>query len=113
MQMQFITYLLWKKLPFNHSPNEGKRTAQEGNKLKRMGMSRGFPDLEIPLPVHGKHGLYIEFKTAKGRTSPEQTEWLDLLNRSGYVAEIARSFDDARQILENYLQGENDERQQL
>lgn len=103
MQMKFITYLQWRKIPFNHSPNEGKRTPQEGNKLKRMGMSKGFPDLEIPLPCNGKHGLYIEFKTASGKVSPEQQAWLDRLNKSGYVAQVARSYAEAEKILERYL----------
>lgn len=104
MQMQFVEYLLWRNiLHFNHSPNEGKRDPREGNKNKRMGTSPGFPDLEIPLPCNGKHGLYIEFKTEKGSLSPQQREWLNYLNEQGYTAEVARSFDGAVDILKEYL----------
>lgn len=105
--MAFVEWLhivgIWY---FNHSPNEGRRTAQEGNKLKKMGMSKGFPDLEIPIPRHNKHGLYIELKTESGRVTPEQKKWLDYLNGCGYVAVVARSFDEARKITQEYLKNE-------
>lgn len=104
-QMQFVNYLRWKRIRCNHSANEGKRTAAEGNKLVKMGMSKGFPDLEIPLPVGNKHGLFIEFKTSKGTTSFEQKKWLEYLNNSGYVAEVARSYTEAVNILTRYMEG--------
>ena len=106
-QMQFINYLRWRHIKFNHSPNEGKRSPQEGNKLVKMGMAKGFPDVEIPLPCRDKHGLYIEFKAGKGKLSPEQKEWLEYLEQQGYVAKVARSFAEAQKILNEYL-GEKD-----
>lgn len=107
IQMQFINYLRWKRIRFNHSPNEGKRSPQEGNKLVKMGMSKGFPDLEIPLPAGGNNGLYIEFKTKKGTLTFEQKKWLEYLNNNGYVAKVARSYDEAVKILTAYLEGNN------
>lgn len=106
-QMLFVEYLqrigIWY---FNHSANEGKRTAQEGNKLKKMGMSKGFPDLEIPLPRGDKHGLYIEFKSETGKPTPEQKRWLEYLRKQGYEAILAYSFEEARKGLHSYLNSE-------
>lgn len=107
MQMEFIEYLNRIGIKFyNHSPNEGKRSAKEGNKNKKMGTQRGFPDLEIPYPANGKSGLYIEFKTKKGTVQPEQNNWLSYLNSKGYVAVIVRSFEDGCEVLKSYLKGQ-------
>lgn len=90
---------------YNHSPNEGKRTPQEGNKLKRMGMSKGFPDLEICVPKNGFHGLYLEFKSGKGKLSPEQKEWGERLGEAGYKVAVVRSCNEAIEVFEAYMKG--------
>ena len=102
--MAFVEWLKYIGIRyFNHSPNEGRRTAREGDKLKKMGMSRGFPDIEIPYPRHQKHGLYIEFKSKTGKLTPSQKDWLEHLNSNGYVAVVCRSFDEARKVTTEYL----------
>ena len=42
----------------HHIPNEGIRT--NGPVLKAAGMKAGVPDLSLPVPRRGFHGLYIE-----------------------------------------------------
>ena len=103
MQMRFVQWLEWSKLPFHHSPNEGKRSPQEGNKNKRMGTSKGFPDMFIPVPSQDKHGLFIEFKSKNGALSPEQKEWMQKLNDYGYTAVVARSDVEAINLTNLYL----------
>jgi len=43
----------------------------------------GYPDLTL---VRGDQLLFVELKSAKGRLTTEQTEWLQAL---GYVASVA------------------------
>jgi hypothetical protein len=49
-------------------------------------------------------GLFIEMKRQKGgRISEEQSRWIAELNKSGYRAVVAYGFEDAKQIILNYL----------
>lgn len=74
-------------------------------KAKRAGcLNKGFPDLLLPVPKKGKHGLFIELKTEKGRTSNEQKAWLNVLNAFGYKAEVAHGLEEAWEILTDYLE---------
>ncbi len=41
----------------------------------------------------------IEVKTATGRVSPEQTNFINVVRRAGGIAGIARSVEDARRII--------------
>ena len=41
----------------------------------------------------------IEVKTATGRVSPEQRQWLDAVQTAGGIAGVARSVDDALRIV--------------
>lgn len=105
-QEALVKYCLLKSIPIVHIPNESKRSASYGAKLKRMGLAPGFPDLFIPKAVNGAHGLFIELKTAKGKTSKEQKDWIMLLRSEGYTAYVCRGFDAAKKAIELYLKGE-------
>lgn len=96
---------LWKQgIKFNASANGGSRNYLEAAKLKRMGVSSGFPDLEIPIPSGPYHGLYIELKRVKGGVvSESQREWLSHLNKNGYFARVAKGFEEARDLILYYL----------
>lgn len=102
-------YLNYLGLLFNHSPNEGIRKPQYVVKLKRMGMSVGFPDFFIYEPRGGYHGLAIELKRRKcGRVTEEQKKCLKELSERGYYATVCYGFDDAKAVIDRYLkqQGE-------
>ena len=43
--------------------------------------------------------LSIEVKTATGRLRPEQQQWLDAVQAAGGIAGVARSVEDAQQIM--------------
>lgn len=101
---------LWKTKPEVHElsfavPN-GRTSAIEGLKYKRQGAKAGVPDVVVAFPVKPYHGLYIEFKRREGgKVSEAQQAWLDNLNRVGYLAVVAKGFDEAKNVMENYLLG--------
>lgn len=103
-QIRLATWLTKNGIRFTASGNGGRRSPVEGLNLKRMGLSPGFPDLEIPLPSGSYHGLYIELKSESGgRLSNLQADWLNYLNDKGYCARVAKGFEEAKQIVVNYL----------
>lgn len=103
-QIKFATWLSKRGVKFSASANGGSRNYIEAAKFKRMGVSAGFPDIEIPLPVKPYHGLYIEIKRLKGgRVSDLQKEWLDYLNKHGYCAMVAYGCEEAKDIFLKYI----------
>lgn len=76
----------------------------EGLKYKRLGAKAGVPDVVIDYPVLPYHGLRIEFKRREGGVVSEaQQDWLDKLNRLGYLACIAKGWEEGAAIVEKYL----------
>ena len=91
-------------LLFYHIPNGGHRNIFEGAKLKRMGVSAGIPDLCIPMPFNGYHGLYIELKRREGgQVSEAQKCWLANLSALGYAVHVANGWDAARIAIMEYF----------
>lgn len=88
-----------------HIPNGGKRNAAEAAHLKRLGVKAGVPDLFLPVPLHGYHGLYIEMKADKGRVSEKQSEWLGWLTNQGYCTAVCYGADQAICVIKNYYGG--------
>ena len=86
-----------------HCPNGGSRNVVEAANLKRMGVRSGVPDLCLPYPSNGYHGLYIEMKTDKGRSTAAQREYIDWLNEQGYMALVCHGAGEAINALEVYL----------
>ncbi len=101
-----VEYCSLRGVPVAHVPNEGKRSPQQGAKLKRMGLSPGFPDLVIPLPCGVYHGLYIELKVGNNKTTADQKRWLTKLSTNGYAATACWGVDEAMNTISRYLKGE-------
>lgn len=78
-------------------PNGGKRTAWAARQAKLEGMSAGFPDVLCLWPVGGIAA--IEFKSAKGRLSEAQIEWIDGLSAMGFAVTVSRDADHALEFL--------------
>ena len=104
VQEAVVEYCDIMKIVCVHIPNESKRSAAYGAKMKRMGLRKGFPDLFIPTARQGFHGLFIELKRDKlAHPTKEQLEWLSYLNREGYRAIIAHGVDAAMKEIKNYM----------
>ena len=83
----------------------GARTSiSEAKRIKASGYKRGFPDVFIYEPRGDHHGLSIEMKREKGGVvSKHQKQWKEDLSERGFQSTIAKGFDHAVQILEDYL----------
>ena len=64
----------------------------------------GFKTIEVTSDMVGqKLAVFtsIEVKTAKGKLSPMQHNWLSCVNKAGGITGVARSVQDAIQIISN------------
>lgn len=97
-------WLRTKGYPFSHIANEtGSDPAarRRAVRMKRAGVSRGFPDYLVFPPGHN---IAIELKRQKGgRATPEQREWLQVLARNGFKAAICHGRDDAVEFIEEII----------
>lgn len=90
-----------------HVPNGGSRGKAEAGRFRAEGVKSGVPDLCLPVARGEWHGLYIELKRTKGgHVSPEQERWISALREQGYAALVARGWEQAREIITEYLEVE-------
>jgi hypothetical protein len=75
-------------------------------KYKAEGMTNGVSDLFLCVSRRGYHGLWLEMKDmGKGEKSlsKDQQLWLADMHEQGYRAEWAAGFEQAKEIITNYL----------
>ena len=107
--LEQVTLISWYRRTFKNElliaiPNGGKRHIKTAVAMKQEGVSKGFPDLFLPVPSSKYHGLFIELKRQKGGTvSKEQKSWLEYLNSVGYQATVCKGFLEAKEVIECYL----------
>lgn len=116
-QMEFVRWLRINKIPHFHCPNEvGGQTRSlkvRAIKMKRMGVSKGVPDLFIFIPVAGINGhtdayqaVAIEMKRKKNaRTSEEQKEWLKVLELAGIPCAVCKGAEKAIEFIKEVQEG--------
>ena len=82
IQIDVVNWLKSKqsdyRMRFFCIPNEGQRKVWFLNKLVRMGLKSGVPDLVIEFP-QGRM-VYLEIKAEKGKLSETQQNWLKVSN---------------------------------
>jgi len=106
-QTKLVVWMTKANITHFAIPNGGFRNANEAFNLKRTGVKSGIPDLCIPVPTSSYHGLYLELKRMSGgRVSDNQIFWIDYFNKVGYLAVVARGFDEAKKIITEYLNNE-------
>ena len=84
--------------------NEGFRSMRLGDQLKAAGLRSGVPDVFLPVPRHGMHGLWLELKVTGNRTTAAQDMWHRDLIAQGYAVRVVYGFVEARDVLIEYLQ---------
>lgn len=106
MSIALATYikLSYPKVLFSHIPNGGKRNVREAVKFKRMGVRRGLPDFLI-FETNDPYlrGVAIELKVKPNKPSSEQLEVIEELKRLKWAAHICYSFNEAKIIIDKYL----------
>ena len=85
-------------------------------KMKEAGLIPGIPDISLPVPRSGYHGLYIELKRKKWRdkdgkiryssTSKDQVKVIAFLRENGYRVDICEGADEAKKAIVGYLEGD-------
>lgn len=84
-------------------PNGGSRNLFEARNLKLQGVKPGVPDMFLPIPNKKYHGLFIELKHGKNKPTKYQLEWIDYLNKAGYLAVICYGHEAAFKAIKNYI----------
>lgn len=80
--------------------NTGAMAIGEGKarRFVRFG-AKGQPDIQGYLTGTGR-AMYIEVKKPSGKVAPEQQEFIDLANKHGALAFVARSVSDVFNVLD-------------
>lgn len=84
-------------------PNGEYRHKATAARLKAAGVKAGVPDVFLPVARDGKHGLWIELKAGKNRTSAFQNLWLKDLHMQGYAAVVCYGWVEAAAKIVTYL----------
>lgn len=85
-----------------HVPNEGRRSAIQGARLKNLGMLKGVSDFIIfdETPRGGYKGIAVEMKRIKrSSTSEEQIAFLQKMADRGYLAVVTKGHQAAEEVL--------------
>lgn len=92
-------------------PNGGERNIKVAAGLKAEGVKSGVPDIFLPAPGWGKHGLFIEMKKEmyrnrkNGGCSDEQLGYIEYLSGCGYTVRVCYNWIEASEVIVNYLEG--------
>ena len=90
------------KIPFYHIANERKSSMVYGKMLKRMGVVAGFADCFLPRGNATFKGLFLELKSAKGKPTISQINFLGQMMAEGYFTAITYSTDEALLIIKQF-----------
>ena len=93
----------YNKVFYNGSAGGVWTTWSQGKKMVATGYKSGFPDIFIYEPRGEYSGLAIELKVKGNYASPKQKEVLQLLNNAGYLAKVCTGFDNAIEVIDDYL----------
>lgn len=85
-------------------PNEGRRNARTGGRLKKMGLKAGFPDLQV---IKESDIFFIELKTKdiKSTTSYKQDALHLVLRKLKHKIVVCRSLEEFIIIVDKFMKG--------
>lgn len=101
-QSEFVSWFkknYWPEHRIFAIPNGGHRSKSQAMALKCEGVCPGVPDLMIP-----SLKVFIEMKREKGGVlSKEQKEWIEYLNKNGYIVKVCNGCEEAKQFILSIL----------
>lgn len=118
-QIAFVTWCHLNGILVHHSGNEiggsTKALKIRAIKMKKMGTSKGFPDLLVFIPIKGVtkeidayEMAVIEMKRKKGGVvSKEQKEWITVLEMAGIPCKICKGADEAIDFIKSLVNNED------
>lgn len=107
----FHLWLEARNIPHTHIPNESRSSKKDayirGKKLKKMGVSSGYWDYDIYLPVFdisdkvaGYVLVKVEMKRVKGSTtSPAQKDWGRIYRKASIPCAICKGAEEAEKYV--------------
>lgn len=110
IQKTVVEYLRLKGILFTISPagltiGDLKTRCMISRHSKKMGYTKGTPDIIVFNACGGSSGLLIELKTKTGRQTPEQKEFESKATYEGYTYKICRSVEETMEAIDKYLEG--------
>lgn len=114
-QIAFVQWCRLKGYVVHHCANEvgggSMQLKMRAIKAKKMGTSKGFPDLLIFVPIYGIEDevdayqpIAIEMKRRKGgKTSPEQLKWGEILQEAGFPFKVCFGCEEAIKFVNEVL----------
>ena len=86
------------------SLNGVKLSKTQAGIAKAQGMLSGVPDLFLPVPKNGYHGLFIEMKYGSNKVTENQEKFLQNAANVGYAVSVCYSANEAIKRIEDYYQ---------
>lgn len=116
LQMALVQYLK-EKYPaalFKCDTSAIKLTMGQAVRMKKLGNTRAWPDLQIAEPRKNYLGCFLELKREGERIRRENGNWIsphvaeqaamiEKLNARGYYAEFVAGFSEAKKAIDWYL----------
>jgi len=96
--------LTYPHLKFLHSSLNGVRLSiGQAVKAKCGGMKKGVPDICLPFRSLDYTQLFIEMKSGRNKTTPEQKEFIDFLVAGGAYVTVCYSALEAIDVIKKYV----------
>ena len=122
LQKQVAIYIRmqYPDVIFHSDFGSGAKLSPWQARMQRIqnGGRRAWPDMMIAEPMGNYHGLFIELKREGARLKKQNGEWasshiaeqnimLNELSNKGYKAEFAIGFEQALDLIDDYLGGKH------
>jgi hypothetical protein len=98
-----LNQIRYPLIKYMHCSLEGELTALKAKKMSKAGLTKGVPDIFLPVSNLYFSGLFIELKRKGGKISLEQIETINFYNTQGFRAIVCYGADEAIKEIKEYL----------